>query len=132
MPVEKKPEKPIEQVIREDGRYGPEAFAFLREGLARAVKDVHGKDESREQRHVSGEQLCQSLKDLAVERWGQLAKCVLNHWNIRGTIDFGNMVFLMVQSGYMRKTADDRLDDFRNVYSFSEAFAPVDQFELKE
>ena len=123
----------MEQVISDDGRYSPAAFVFLREGLAKAVKDIHGKDEPTSgQRHVSGQQLCLSLRDLAIERWGLLAKTVLVRWNVRETIDFGNMVYLMVNHGFMKKTDEDSLEDFRGVYKFGEAFAHRDNFELKE
>lgn len=126
------PEKPLEQVIQEDGRYPAEAYAFLREGLAKSVKEVYGQEESSGQHHVTGRQLCLSLKSLAAERWGLLARTVLGRWNIRATIDFGNMVYLMIQHGYMKKTDEDSLEDFRNVYTFAEAFRDRDEFELKE
>lgn len=38
------PEKDLEEVIRKDGRYPLEAFAFLHEGLARAVKQIYGDE----------------------------------------------------------------------------------------
>ena len=129
----KDPEKSLEQVISEDGRYSPAAFAFLREGLAKAVKDIHGQEEGPAgQRHVSGQQLCLSLRDLAIERWGLLAKTVLVRWNVRETVDFGNMVYLLVNHGFMKKTDEDSLEDFRSVYTFGEAFAYKNNFELKE
>jgi len=123
----------MQQVIAEDGRYPPEAFAFLHDGLNRAVQEVYREQSGGEgQHHVSGQQLCCSLRDLAVERWGMLAKAVLNKWNIRETVDFGNMVYLMIENNYMRKTDEDRLDDFRDVYDFDKAFGGYEAFELKE
>ena len=87
------PEKTLEQVLREDRRFPPEAYAFLREGLNRAVREVYGEDDEKNpppgQRHVSGQQVCLSLRDLAIERWGHLAKTVLTRWNIRASVDFG-------------------------------------------
>jgi uncharacterized repeat protein (TIGR04138 family) len=32
----------------------------------------------------------------------------------------------------MRKTDEDSIEDFRDVYDFETAFAPADDFELKE
>lgn len=129
------PEKSLEDVLRDDRRFPPEAYAFLREGLSRAVKDTHGDDENSPppgQRHVSGQQLCRSLRDLAVERYGLLARTVLGRWNIRASVDFGEMVYLMIRHGFMRKTDEDSLEDFRDVYDFDEAFRLQDEFELKE
>ena len=127
------PTKSMEQVILEDGRYPPEAFAFLHDGLAKAVKDVHGEKAAPEgQRHVTGRELCLAMRDLAIERWGLLAPTVLKKWNIRETIDFGNMVYLLIEHNFMRKTEEDSIEDFRDVFEFSQAFADYRTFELKE
>ena len=122
----------MEEVIRRDGRYPPEAFAFLHEGLARAVKTVYGEESPEGMKHVTGKQLCLSLRDFAMERWGLLARTVLAKWNIRSTADFGNMVYLLIEKGFMKKTEQDSLEDFTGVYDFDEAFRPHDDFELKE
>jgi len=125
-------DKTMEEVIREDGRYPPEAFGFLHEGLGRAVRNTYGNEAPEGQHHVSGRQLCEALRDLGVEKWGLLAPTVLARWNIHGTIDFGNMVYLLVENGFMRKTDEDSLEDFRDVYDFAAAFDAGDGFDLKE
>jgi len=128
-------ERARELIIRQDGRYPIEAFGFLQEGMARAVTSTYGEKLAARphgERHVTGRQLCLSLRDLAVERWGFLARHVLAHWRIRATVDFGHMVYLMIEHGMMHKTDEDSLDDFRNVYTFDDAFAPQDCFDLKE
>ena len=38
------------------------------------------------------------------------------------TVDFGRIVYSLVDAGLMRKTEDDDLDDFRDVYIFGEIF----------
>jgi uncharacterized repeat protein (TIGR04138 family) len=132
------PEKNLEEVVRADGRYPLEAFAFLHDGLARAVRQVYGEgaDEPDAEQpgpqpthHVSGQQLCQALRDEAVERWGLLARTVLARWNIHASIDFGHMVYLLVDSGHMRKTESDTIEDFRDVYDFDAVFGPESVFE---
>jgi uncharacterized repeat protein (TIGR04138 family) len=128
-----KPDKSMEEVILEDGRYPLEAFGFLHDGLTKAVREIHGDEPPAEgQRHVTGKQLCEGLRDLAIERWGMLARVVLNKWNIRETIDFGNMVYLLVENNFMRKTDEDSLEDFRDVFEFDKAFSGYRAFELKE
>ncbi len=126
------PEKSMEQVIREDGRYPPEAFGFLHEGLSRAVGEVYGESPPPGQHHVSGSQLCESLRRLAIDKWGMLARAVLARWNIRRTIDFGQMVYLLVDNGFMRKTNEDSIEDFRDVYDFADAFELGEDFDLRE
>jgi len=128
-----KPQISMEDVIRADGRYPMQAFAFLNEGLAYAANRAYGQASAPDlQRHVTGGQLCEGLRDLAIERYGQLAKVVLGKWNIRQTLDFGNMVYMMIEHGFMRKTEEDSLEDFRNVYDFDKAFTIHDVFDMKE
>ena len=82
--------------------------------------------------HVSGQQICDALRELATERWGMMGKTVLGKWNIRETIDFGNMVYLMIDHGFMHKTEDDSLEDFHDVFDFDKAFGMGGQIELNE
>lgn len=105
--------------------YPIEAFAFVREGLNFAVQSVHDDPESlpEEDRHISGQQLCLGLRDLAISRWGLLAPLVLEHWCVRRTYDFGRIVFTMIDAGLMTKTDRDSIDDFQAVFDFDEAFS---------
>ncbi len=98
-------DKSMAEVIAADGRYPPEAYGFLHEGLAKAVKGAHGAPVGESGRHhVTGEQLCCSLRDLAAERWGLLARTVLAKWNIGPTIAIGNIVYLLIRHNFIHKT----------------------------
>ena len=123
----------MERLIRTDGRYPPEAYALLHEGLNQAVQQIHGEDsQTTGRRHVSGRQLCLAIREVALQRWGLLAKTVLERWNLHCTLDFGNMVYLLIENDFMRKTDQDSIEDFRDVYDFDKAFGGQDDFELKE
>ncbi|MFW6145751.1 MAG: Minf_1886 family protein [Planctomycetota bacterium] len=120
------------QLILADGRYPLDAFEFLHEGLEAAARTRYGDDPPEGHRHVSGEQLCQGLRHEALRRWGPLARTVLAHWGIHSTLDFGQMVYLLVDNGFMQKTADDSLEDFRDVFDFNQAFRIRPHYELKD
>ena len=62
------------------------------------------------------------MRRYAHEQYGRLAKQVLNHWGITSTGDFGEIVFNLIEIGQMRKTPDDRREDFDDVFDFDEAF----------
>ena len=118
-----KPTKSIEQIIAEDGRYPLTAVQFVREGLNHTVSHKQLKNDPEiARRHVSGAELCLGLRDLACKRWGMLARMVLQKWNITGSRDFGEIVFLLVDNGWMRKESQDCIEDFENVYDFKEVF----------
>jgi len=131
------PAKSLEDVVREDGRFPLEAFGFLHDGLARAVREVYGdpaEDEPPAEgepppKHVTGRQLCEGLRAEAIERWGLMARTVLHRWNVRATIDFGHMVYLLIENKLMQKTDSDSIEDFRDAYDFGSAFGSERIFE---
>lgn len=113
------------KLAKDAGGFSPHVFEFVRDGLQHASEDAHrgedlGEDESR---HVSGQELCQGLRDLAIRRYGPLARTVLEQWNVHSTADFGKVVFTLIDVGVLRKTEDDAFEDFVDVYAFDEAFA---------
>ena len=118
--------KSIYQIAREDGRYPPEAFEFVQEGLNFTLSRLE------KPRHVTGTELSEGLRDLAIQRYGLLARTVLAGWNIAGTVDFGHIVYAMVKAGVMSKREEDRLADFEGVYDFEEAFDRQFAIELKD
>ena len=130
--MSEKPKKPIEQVIRADGRYPIEAYAFLHEALRRAVAEAHGEQGEAGPQHVTGPQICAAVRELALSRWGMLARTVLRKWNVHATIDFGNMVYLLIENGDWKKQPEDSIEDFRDVYDLDEAFDVVEKFEVRE
>ncbi|HEX8524692.1 MAG TPA: Minf_1886 family protein [Tepidisphaeraceae bacterium] len=119
-----RPEKTLHEVSHEMGLYPVEAYEFVQQGLAYTVRKIHGaaKEEGRVMRHVSGQDLCEGIRELALNRWGLLARTVLGKWNIRRTVDFGKIVFAMVNSGILQATDEDTIEDFKDVYDFGRAF----------
>ncbi|MEX2218121.1 MAG: Minf_1886 family protein [Phycisphaerales bacterium] len=109
------------------GPYSHEALQFVRDGLAHAVKTLHGESGgaggSSNDRHVNGQQLCLGLRDYAIERYGMLARTVLARWGVNRTEDFGRIVFAMIDAGLLRRSEEDSPEAFRGVYDFDEAFA---------
>jgi len=112
--------KNLEELAKQSGKYPVEAFNFVREGLRFTVSKLH--QNCQEEQHISGQDLCWGLRDFAIKRWGLLAPVVLRRWNIHNTEDFGQIVFAMVEAGWMAKKADDKLNDFHEVYDFKSAF----------
>ena len=73
-------------------------------------------------RHISGRELAEGVRDLALERFGPMARTVLEHWGIRTTDNVGDVVFALVEVGVLIKQDEDGPEDFHEVYSFDEAF----------
>jgi uncharacterized repeat protein (TIGR04138 family) len=124
---------PLVRLIAEDQRYRIEAYHFVGAGLEHAQEvlglgRVHAAPKGRRKsgssrvvRHLSGQELCLSLKHLAHEKYGYLAKLVLASWGIHSTSDFGEIVYNLIRIGKMSKSAGDRREDFDDVYDFEQA-----------
>jgi len=90
--------------------------------------EAAASDDDEPERHVSGQELCEAMRQYAHEQYGYLAKNVLNHWSIYATSDFGEIVFNLIEIEQMRKTPHDRREDFDNVFDFDEGFQHSFQF----
>ena len=77
----------------------------------------------------------ESVRQLALEQFGYLARAVLAQWGITTTDDFGDVVFNLIEADLLQKTADDRRKDFAHLFDFEWAFdenfrATLQQAEL--
>ena len=109
-------ENPLEQIIARDPRYKLEAYVFVHDALG------HTWSRLEQRRHVTGRELLDGIKDLALKQYGPMALAVLNSWGVRATDDFGAIVFNMVDAGLLSKTEEDRIEDFHAVYDFDDVF----------
>lgn len=107
----------LDEIAQEDGRYDPAAFRFVYEGLGYTVKNV-----TQEACHVSGQTLCEGLRQMAIEKYGRLALLVLNTWGLKTTRDFGQIVYTLIDHEWMSAQPTDTLDDFNDVYEFQATF----------
>lgn len=114
----------VSLIRKEDPRFDREAYAFVRDGLEHAVKELKKRDAARAKisRHVTGRELAEGLREYALEQFGPLAKTVLNTWGLHETIHFGDIVYNLIEYNVFSKTDSDRREDFADVYSFDEAF----------
>lgn len=75
-----------------------------------------------ERRHISGAELAHACRDVAIERFGVMAKMVLETWGVTSTADLGDIVFALVELGLLSSQPTDSKADFLNVFSFDRAF----------
>jgi uncharacterized repeat protein (TIGR04138 family) len=75
-----------------------------------------------ERRHISGRELAEACRDLALERFGVMARPVLEHWGVRTTADIGDIVFTLVELGLLISQPTDSREEFAGVFEFDQAF----------
>lgn len=119
-------------------RFHPDAYRFVDQALRHTqqrlgrVPDNPSDDYDEESAHISGPELLDGIRDLALQEFGLMAITVLRHWGIRTTDDFGRVVFDFIERGAMRKTDRDQLSDFSGVYDFEQVFDRDYRIDLSE
>ncbi len=106
----------LDKLQRKDPRFHTKAYLFVLSALQSVV------DTLQPPRHITGGELALGVRDLALVRFGPLARTVLEHWGIHATDDVGRIVFALVECGVLVKQDEDRLEDFRDVFDFEDAF----------
>ena len=114
-------EESLVKIQAKDPRYHREAYLFVRDGLDYTQKMIV-KDARRRVRHVTGQELIAGIRDFALQQFGPMAKAVLEDWGIHRCEDFGEIVFNMIEVGWLAKTSKDSRADFANGYDFDDAF----------
>ena len=122
-------EETVARICDRDSKYDIEAYYFVREGLDYAA-EKYKDGETR--RHVTGQELCEALREYALDEFGPSAYMVMSEWNLTKTDDFGEIVYRLINEGVFGKEKKDSKDDFKGLYSFEEAFkAPYEPEQKK-
>lgn len=111
----------LEALTAADPRYGREAYVFVRDALDYTVK-LRKKGKEEVTRHVTGQELLEGVRQLALKEFGPMALTVFEHWGVRRCEDIGNLVFNLIEVGVFGKTDRDSISDFLGGFDFSEAF----------
>ncbi|MBN1688236.1 MAG: hypothetical protein JW893_03975 [Candidatus Omnitrophica bacterium] len=106
----------VEMLMEKNPQYKFEAYSFVMAALHHTVSKLE------KPRHVTGQELLEGIRQYALEQYGPLARSVLNYWGIHETVDFGKIVFALVEANILRKQPEDKLDDFTKIYDFEAAF----------
>ncbi len=133
---------PLLELLAKDSRYQAEAYEFIRNALNYAHDELglgqidpddlaaamEAKGDLPDDAHLSGQELCEAIRQYSISQFGFMAKTVLNSWGLKETLDFGEVVYNLIDIGMMRKSASDSKEDFAGVYDFDSVF--VDAFDI--
>lgn len=75
-----------------------------------------------ERRHITGRELALACRDLALERFGVMARLVLEHWGVHSSADIGTIVFTLVELELLMSQPSDSREEFSDVFAFDQAF----------
>ncbi|MCZ6596966.1 MAG: hypothetical protein O7B99_04950 [Planctomycetota bacterium] len=113
---------PVRELALKDGRYSPEAFRFLFESLEYAIRLAGKEREQGAERHVTGQEVLQGMREFARNTFGPLAAQVWRSWGVHEAMDWGRIVFLLVEGGLLNRQDSDTIEDFRQGFDFEEVF----------
>lgn len=122
-------EEGLTEIVERDPRYAYEAYEFVFHALHYTQKKLGRLPEqeaaeiasANPKHHVSGRELVEGARDLALLEFGLMARTVFKLWGINNTGDFGEIVFNLIDAGLMSKTDQDRKEDFYNIFDLDEA-----------
>ncbi|MBW7934597.1 MAG: hypothetical protein H3C62_13535 [Gemmatimonadaceae bacterium] len=106
----------MDRIRMREPRFDERAFLFVLSALE------YAQARQTERRHLSGRELAEACRDLALERYGVLSRLVLEHWGVTSTAHFGDIVFALVDLGLLLAQPTDSRDDFVDIYDFASAF----------
>lgn len=106
----------MDQIRLREQRFDERAYLFVLAALE------HSQARLTERRHITGPELANACRDLALHRFGVMARLVLEQWGVRSTMDIGDIVFTLVDLGLLISQPQDSRDDFFGVFDFADAF----------
>ena len=106
----------MDQIRLREQRFDERAYLFVLSSLE------HCQAKLTERRHITGPELAHACRELALQRFGVMARLVLEHWGVHSTSDIGDIVFTLVDMGLLISQPQDSRDDFLGVFDFADAF----------
>ena len=112
------------KVLDKDKRYDPESYAFVMSALYLTTQKL------RRQGHITGQELLEGIKEYTLEQFGPMSRSVLEHWGIKTTNDFGEIVFNMIDAGMLGRSGEDSKEAFDNRFDFKDVFDKAARYTL--
>ena len=113
-------EESVISILGKVDRYDPQAYFFLKEALDFTLKR-HMEELGGKGRHVSGKELLEGFRDLAIDQFGPMAITLMEEWGIRECRDIGEMVFLLIEERVFGKQENDRIEDFEGAFDLHQS-----------
>ena len=106
----------MDRIRAREPRFHEGAYLFVLSALE------YSQARLAERRHICGRELARACRDLALERYGVMARLVLEHWGVRSTADIGDIVFTLVDLGLLISQPNDTREEFVGVFDFDQEF----------
>ncbi len=105
----------MDRIRLRESRYDEQAYLFVLSALEYSQSRLEAR------RHINAAELAGACRDLALERFGLMSRVVLERWGIRATSDLGEIVFALVDLGFLVKQPNDTREEFAGLFDFETA-----------
>lgn len=109
-------DKVLEKLASKSKRYRKEAYQFVLAALNFIISNQSSP------RHVTGRELLEGIRQFGLEQFGPMTRTVFEHWGVKSCVDFGEIVYRLIDEGLLVSTETDRKEDFEGGYDFQKAF----------
>jgi uncharacterized repeat protein (TIGR04138 family) len=106
----------MDRIRLRESRYDEQAYLFVLSALE------YSQSKLEVRRHINASELAGSCRELALERFGLMSRIVLERWGIRSTSDLGEIVFTLVDLGFLVRQSNDTREEFADLFDFESAF----------
>lgn len=102
----------VDEIMRRDSSFAPDAYTFMRQALDYAVEEFH---KTGEQPHLSAEELYLGFCAYALQEYGPMASAVMEHWGITSSADVGSIVYNLIDAGVFGRQEGDTQEQFNEL-----------------
>lgn len=113
-------EQSVHSILQREGRFDAHAYFFLKDALDFTLKRASEGNGGRS-RHVTGQELLEGFRDLALEQFGPMASTLMREWGLRECRDVGDMVFHLIEEQVFGKQDSDQPEDFSGGFDLEES-----------
>jgi len=113
-------EQSVYSILQREKRFDAHAYFFLKDALDFTLKRIAGKNGGRA-RHVTGQELLEGFRDLALDQFGPMSSTLMHEWGLRKCQDVGDMVFHLIEEQVFGKQESDQHEDFSGNFDLVES-----------
>lgn len=113
-------EQSVYSILQREKRFDAHAYFFLKDALDYTLKRVTEENRGRA-RHVTGPELLEGFRDLALDQFGPMASTLMREWGLRECQDVGDIVFHLIEEQVFGKQDSDQREDFSGSFDLVES-----------
>lgn len=112
----------VNTIISQGSPYRFEAYFFLRDVLDQALKQRKKSRKEKNAEQITEAELLEKFKQHALKEFGPMAITVLEFWGVKQATDIAQMIFDLIEVGFLAKTEKDLFATFPRELNFYDAF----------